>query len=116
MDSLLLLLVGLLGLGGGVMNILGYITASPRANRKVPEEFRRVYGRCVGAGTALIGAAFCAVGILRWVAYSQQVELVILTVGSSATTAGHKSRFPAKRTASLGGSHFYLGRKVSSVP
>ena len=81
MDSLLLLLVGLLGLGGGVMNILGYITASPRANRKVPEEFRRVYGRCVGAGTALIGAAFCAVGILRWVAYSQQVELVILTVG-----------------------------------
>lgn len=64
MDSLLLLLVGLLGLGGGVMNILGYITASPRANRKVPEEFRRVYGRCVGAGTALIGAAFCAVGIL----------------------------------------------------
>ena len=71
MDSLLLLLVGLLGLGGGVMNILGYITASPRANRKVPEEFRRVYGRCVGAGTALIGAAFCAVGILRWVAYSQ---------------------------------------------
>ena len=69
MDSLLLLLVGLLGLGGGVMNILGYITASPRANRKVPEEFRRVYGRCVGAGTALIGAAFCA------------VELVILTVG-----------------------------------
>ena len=36
MDSLLLLLVGLLGLGGGVMNILGYITASPRANRKVP--------------------------------------------------------------------------------
>lgn len=81
MDSLLLLLVGLLGLGGGVMNILGYITASPRANRKVPEEFRRVYGRCVGAGTALIGAAFCAVGILRWAAYSQQVELVILTVG-----------------------------------
>ena len=81
MDSLLLLLVGLLGLGGGVMNILGYITASPRANRKVPEEFRRVYGRCVGAGTALIGAAFCAGGILRWVAYSQQVELVILTVG-----------------------------------
>ena len=74
MDSLLLLLVGLLGLGGGVMNILGYITASPRANRKVPEEFRRVYGRCVGAGTALIGAAFCAVGILRWVAYSQQVD------------------------------------------
>lgn len=40
-----------------------------------------MYGRCVGAGTALIGAAFCAVGILRWVAYSQQVELVILTVG-----------------------------------
>ena len=29
----------------------------------------------------MIGAAFCAVGILRWVAYSQQVELVILTVG-----------------------------------
>ena len=45
LDSLLLLLVGLLGLGGGVMNILGYITASPRANRKVPQEFRRVHGR-----------------------------------------------------------------------
>ena len=102
MDSLLLLLVGLLGLGGGVMNILGYITASPRANRKVPEGFRRVYGRCVGASTVLVGAAF-------WAG-------CCFSSGTSATPAGHTSRFPAKRTASLGGSHFYLGRKVSSVP
>ena len=81
MDSLLLLLVGLLGLGGGVMNILGYITASPRANRKVPEEFRRVYGRCVGAGSALIVSSCCAVCILRLVASSHLVVLVILTLG-----------------------------------
>ena len=81
MDSILLLLIGVLGIGGGVMNFLGYITASPKGRRKVPEEFRRVYGRCVGTGTALIGIAFCAVGILRWIAYSEQTELIILTMG-----------------------------------
>ena len=110
------------------MNILGYITASPRANRKVPEEFRRVYGRCVGAGTALIGAAFCAVGILRWVAYSQQVELVILTVGVVAGGAlilygqlrynrpDIKAAFLQKEPPAWAVLIFYLGRKVSSVP
>lgn len=45
MDSLLLLLVGLLGLGGGVMNILGYITASPRQTAKSP----RSSGGCMAA-------------------------------------------------------------------
>lgn len=87
MDSILLLLIGVLGIGGGVMNFLGYITASPKGRRKVPEVFRRVYGRCVGTGTALIGAAFCAVGILRWIAYSEQTELIILTVGVIAGVA-----------------------------
>ena len=75
MDSILLLLIGVLGIGGGVMNFLGYITASPKGRRKVPEEFRRVYGRCVGTG------------ILRWIAYSEQAELIILTVGVIAGVA-----------------------------
>ena len=87
MDSILLLLIGLLGIGGGVMNFLGYITDSPKGRRKVPEELRRVYGRCGGTGTALIGIAFCAEGILRWIAYSEQAELIILTVGVIAGVA-----------------------------
>ena len=46
MDSILLLLIGVLGIGGGVMNFLGYITASPKGRRKVPEEFMAaVWGR-----------------------------------------------------------------------
>ncbi len=39
MDSILLLLIGVLGIGGGVMNFLGYITASPRAGARSPKSF-----------------------------------------------------------------------------
>ena len=35
----------------------------------------------------MIGIAFCAVGILRWIAYSEQAELIILTVGVIAGVA-----------------------------
>ena len=69
------------------MNFLGYITASPKGRRKVPEEFRRVYGRCVGTGTCLLYTSPSPRDGLRWIAYSEQMELIILTVGVIAGVA-----------------------------
>ena len=86
MDSILLLLIGVLGIGGGVMNFLGYITASPKADARSPKSFGGIWPLC-GDGNRLDRRCILRVGILRWIAYSEQTELIILTVGVIAGVA-----------------------------
>ena len=64
------------------MNFLGYITASPKGRRKVPEEFGG-YMAAVWGRAPLDRDCICAVGILRWIAYSEQTESSSSPWGSS---------------------------------
>ena len=79
MESYGLILVGILVLICGIIMFSGRIEIVHSYNRKrITEESRKPYGRCVGAGSIIIGAGIIIDGIITF--FSKNIPHVITMI------------------------------------
>ena len=63
----------------GVLNMMGYINTLHRYHREnVSEENRKPFGRLVGIGTIIIGAALIIYSILLLIAEKAAIDLLVI--------------------------------------